>query len=117
LLAWLPFFFFNIFGEELWWRGYIQPRQELLTKRYTWLVHGALWSLFHIGIGWSVIFLALPNFFILPFSSTNKKKYYDSDNHTHSIWFFRFSLFGVWFCELKRIGKTLKLDLLNSLGV
>ena len=66
LLAWLPFFFFNIFGEELWWRGYIQPRQELLTKRYTWLVQGALWSLFHIGIGWSVIFLALPNFFILP---------------------------------------------------
>lgn len=66
LLAWLPFFFFNIFGEELWWRGYIQPRQELLTKQYTWLVHGALWSCFHIGIGWSVIFLALPNFFLLP---------------------------------------------------
>ncbi len=66
LLAWLPFFFFNIFGEELWWRGYIQPRQELLTKQYTWLVHGALWSLSHLGLGWSVIFLALPNFFILP---------------------------------------------------
>ncbi len=66
LLAWLPFFFFNIFGEELWWRGYIQPRQELLTKQYTWLVHGALWSLVHVGLGWSVIFLALPNFFILP---------------------------------------------------
>lgn len=65
-LIWLPFFFFNIFGEELWWRGYIQPRQELLTKQYTWLVHGILWSLFHIGLGGSVIFLALPNFFILP---------------------------------------------------
>jgi membrane protease YdiL (CAAX protease family) len=67
LLAWLPFFFFNIFGEELWWRGYIQPRQELLTKQYTWLVHGSLWSLFHVGLGWSAIFLALPIFFILPF--------------------------------------------------
>ena len=73
LLAWLPFFFFNIFGEELWWRGYIQPRQELLTKRYTWLVHGTLWSLFHVGVGWSVIFLALPNFFILPFVVQIKK--------------------------------------------
>jgi membrane protease YdiL (CAAX protease family) len=66
LLAWLPFFFLNIFGEELWWRGYIQPRQELLTKGYTWLVHGALWSLFHAGLGWSATFLALPYFFVLP---------------------------------------------------
>ncbi len=66
LLAWLPFFFFNIFGEELWWRGYILPRQELLTGQYTWLAHGALWSLFHFGLGWSAIFLALPNFFLLP---------------------------------------------------
>jgi membrane protease YdiL (CAAX protease family) len=66
LLAWLPFFFLNIFGEELLWRGYIQPRQELLTKGYTWLVHGVLWSLFHVGLGWSAIFLALPYFFVLP---------------------------------------------------
>jgi len=28
LLAWLPLFFLNIAGEELWWRGFILPRQE-----------------------------------------------------------------------------------------
>jgi membrane protease YdiL (CAAX protease family) len=66
IAAWLPFFFFNIFGEELWWRGYIQPRQELLTGKFTWLVHGLLWAGFHLGMGWSPIWLALPNFLILP---------------------------------------------------
>ncbi len=28
LAVWPAFFFFNIFGEEFLWRGYIQPRQE-----------------------------------------------------------------------------------------
>jgi membrane protease YdiL (CAAX protease family) len=64
--AWLPFFFFNIFGEELWWRGYVLPRQELLTGRATWLVHGALWALFHTGLGWMLIFLSTPIFVALP---------------------------------------------------
>jgi membrane protease YdiL (CAAX protease family) len=31
--------FFNIGGEELWWRGYILPRQEKKHGRSTWLVH------------------------------------------------------------------------------
>ena len=66
MAAWLPFFFFNILGEEFWWRGYIFPRQVLLNKKYTWLVHGIGWALFHLGTGWSLIFLALPIFFILP---------------------------------------------------
>jgi membrane protease YdiL (CAAX protease family) len=39
---------FNIFGEELWWRGYILPRQELGQGRWTWLLHGVLWDLFHM---------------------------------------------------------------------
>ena len=26
-LAWMPYFFFNIVGEELLWRGYLLPRQ------------------------------------------------------------------------------------------
>lgn len=67
LAAWVPFFFFNIFGEELWWRGYVLPRQELLTGRATWLVHGALWALFHTGLGWIPIFLSTPIFLVLPF--------------------------------------------------
>jgi membrane protease YdiL (CAAX protease family) len=51
----LPFFvvmFFNIFGEEFWWRGYIFPRQELAFGKWTWLVHGIFWTLFHVFFRW-----------------------------------------------------------------
>ncbi len=48
---------FNIFGEEFWWRGYIFPRQELAFKKWTWVVHGSLWGLFHIFWKWNLIVL------------------------------------------------------------
>jgi len=63
---WPLFFFFNIFGEELYWRGYIQPRQELLNKNFTWLVHGLLWAFWHLPMGLNLIYSAAPIFFILP---------------------------------------------------
>lgn len=66
IYVWPFFFFFNIFGEEFLWRGYIQPRQELLNKKYTWLVHGILWAFWHLPMGLDLIFSALPIFFILP---------------------------------------------------
>lgn len=44
----LLLFFFNIFGEELYWRGVLLPRQELVHGRTTWLVHGLMWNLFHL---------------------------------------------------------------------
>lgn len=66
LYVWPIFFFFNIFGEEFLWRGYIQPRQELLNKKYTWIVHGLLWAIWHLPMGLNLILSALPIFFILP---------------------------------------------------
>ncbi len=66
LYVWPAFFFFNIFGEEFLWRGYIQPRQELLTKKWTWFVHGIFWACWHIPMGLDLIFAASPIFFILP---------------------------------------------------
>jgi len=51
---WIPIYYavvmliFNIGGEELWWRGYVLPRQELAFGRVTWLIHGVLWSVFHL---------------------------------------------------------------------
>ena len=63
---WPIFFFFNIFGEEFLWRGYILPRQELLNKKWTWLVHGVLWSIFHLPMGINLVISAIPIFFILP---------------------------------------------------
>jgi membrane protease YdiL (CAAX protease family) len=38
----------NIGGEELWWRGYVLPRQELAFGKAAWLVHGVFWSAFHL---------------------------------------------------------------------
>ena len=37
---WLPFFFLNIVGEEFWWRGFIQPRQEPVFGDSTWFSRG-----------------------------------------------------------------------------
>lgn len=66
IYAWPLFFFFNIFGEEFYWRGYIQPRQELLNKKFTWLVHGLLWAFWHLPMGLNLIYSAVPILFILP---------------------------------------------------
>ena len=50
--------FFNILGEELWFRGYLLPQQELTWGRRTWLVHGVLWCLFHTPIyPWTILYL------------------------------------------------------------
>jgi membrane protease YdiL (CAAX protease family) len=51
---------FNIFGEELWWRGYILPRQEIQHGKWTWLIHGIMWNLFHIFWKWNLIALIPP---------------------------------------------------------
>jgi len=66
LYLWPLFFFFNIFGEEFYWRGYIQVRQEKLNKKHTWLVHGCLWACWHLPMGLDLIIASAPIFFILP---------------------------------------------------
>jgi len=66
IAVWPAFFFFNIFGEEFLWRGYIQPRQEMLTGRWTWLVHGLLWAAWHLPMGLDLVVASLPIFFVLP---------------------------------------------------
>jgi membrane protease YdiL (CAAX protease family) len=64
--------FFNIAGEELWWRGYILPRQELAFGRWTWLVHGLLWWSFHIFKWWDML-TVLPITLILSFAAQRTK--------------------------------------------
>ncbi len=58
--------FFNIVGEELWWRGYILPRQELAFGKRTWLVHGTLWACFHMFKPWALPALLI-NCQVVPF--------------------------------------------------
>ncbi len=64
LAIWLPFFFFNIFGEGLFWRGYIFPKQELAFGKFTWLVHGFFWMIFHFSFGMNLLLTLLPIIFI-----------------------------------------------------
>lgn len=67
LLAWLPLFFFNITGEELWWRGYILPRQERQHGSPAWIVHGLGLALFHLPLGVDLTIIVLPFLFGLPY--------------------------------------------------
>jgi membrane protease YdiL (CAAX protease family) len=66
-LVWIPFFFFNIFGEELLWRGFILPRQQLNSDTANWTLNSLGWLLFHIAFGWKLVVLLLPILIINPF--------------------------------------------------
>ncbi|MDO8928990.1 MAG: CPBP family intramembrane metalloprotease [Bacteroidota bacterium] len=68
LLVWLVMFFFNIFGEELMWRGYILPRQEINMGNGAWFFNALLWVLFHICFGIQLLILLIPILFILPYA-------------------------------------------------
>jgi membrane protease YdiL (CAAX protease family) len=57
LFAMVVLLFFNIVGEEFWWRGVILPRQEVAFGRRAWLVHGFLWAVFHVFKWWNVLAL------------------------------------------------------------
>ena len=71
-LVYLLILCLNIVGEELWWRGYILPRQELAHGKWAWLVHGLIWTLFHVPFWWNLIAL-LPSMFSLSFVTSRLK--------------------------------------------
>lgn len=64
LLMWLPMFFFNIVGEEILWRGYVQAR---ITARNGWLVCAGLWWLFHLPFGLDLMIMLLPITIVVPY--------------------------------------------------
>ena len=65
--------FFNIAGEELWWRGYILPRQEKMHGRWTWLIHGLLWLFWHVAFYPWQIFALLPICLALPYIAQRRQ--------------------------------------------
>ena len=67
--------FFNIVGEEIWWRCYILPRQELTHGKITWLIHGILWACFHMFKWWAVPFMLI-TCQIIPFVAQKTKNTY-----------------------------------------
>jgi membrane protease YdiL (CAAX protease family) len=64
--------FFNIFGEELLWRGFLLPRQELNYGKYAWLIHGIIWTLWHIFWKWNLLII-LPMALAIPFAVQKTK--------------------------------------------
>ena len=62
----------NIVGEELWWRGYILPRQEVQFGKYTWILHGFLWTFFHAFKYWDLLGL-LPVCLIISYMAQKQK--------------------------------------------
>ena len=67
LAVWLPFWILNILGEEFLWRGVLLPRQEIAFGKYTWMVHGLGWGLFHLAFGWKLVLTLIPLLFIQSF--------------------------------------------------
>lgn len=57
VLLYFVIYVFNVFGEELWWRGYILPRQESSLGAGAWVAHGLFWNLFHWFFYWDLIAL------------------------------------------------------------
>jgi membrane protease YdiL (CAAX protease family) len=62
----------NIFGEELLWRGYVLPRQELTHGRHTWIVQGLLWTIAHL-FQWWLLLAILPGALALCYVAQRQK--------------------------------------------
>ncbi len=73
LLIWLAVFFFNIIGEEFFWRGYILPGQERHFGKNAWIFNSLGWLLFHFSFGLNLLIMLLPILIILPYISQKCK--------------------------------------------
>jgi membrane protease YdiL (CAAX protease family) len=68
LIGWL----LNIFGEELWFRGYILPRQEVAFGNRAWVANGLMFTLNHIWQPWNLL-LILPGALVGAFVVQRRK--------------------------------------------
>lgn len=59
VLVYFMGWFLNIFGEELWFRGYILLQQELAFKNIAWLVKGLMFTHNHLWQPWIMISILL----------------------------------------------------------
>lgn len=53
--AYFVCWFFNIFGEELLFRGIILPRQIAKYGTKAWIYHGIIWGLWHFFWKWNLV--------------------------------------------------------------
>lgn len=78
ILALPIFFFFNYVGEEILWRGYILPRQQLIYRKYAWIMSGVLHGIFHFCFGIKALIPFIPFLMLMPFVVYKTKNTYTS---------------------------------------
>lgn len=66
-LIWIVFFFFNIVGEEIMWRGYLLAGMTAQYPKTAWLFNAIFWMMFHIPFGIELMIMVLPTFFLVPY--------------------------------------------------
>ena len=72
IIAYFIGWFFNIFGEELLWRGIILPRQIEKYGSKAWIYHGIIWGLWHFYWKWN-FFTLIPLTLLLSFAVYKRK--------------------------------------------
>lgn len=72
VVAYLIGWIFNILGEELWYRGFMLPRQESAHTRLGWLANGLSFWFLHVVWKWNLIAL-LPGALILSYVSQRQR--------------------------------------------
>lgn len=68
MLACLPLFLFNLLSEELFWRGYLFPRQQAKFGKRTWLINGLLWLIFRLPLGLNFLIASAPTAFLITYA-------------------------------------------------
>lgn len=66
LFVFVPLHITAMLGEELMWRGYILPRQEVKFGKWAWLINGLFWAyILHACLKWQFIGM-LPSMLLTP---------------------------------------------------
>lgn len=60
------------FGEELWFRGYVLPRQELAHGTWAWLLNALFWSFYCLFMPWRFLQI-LPAAFAIAYVAHRRK--------------------------------------------
>jgi membrane protease YdiL (CAAX protease family) len=72
-LVWIVFFFFNIVGEEIMWRGYLLAGMSEKYPKTAWFFNAVFWMMFHIPFGIELMIMVLPTFFLIPYLVQKRK--------------------------------------------
>lgn len=65
--------FFNIAGEEFWYRGWMLPRQEVAFGKKAWLINGLMFNFQHTFQPWNLLAM-LPGSLFLSYAVQRREK-------------------------------------------